>query len=344
MRHHIRISIIFLIAVHYSAFSQTPQTPGEIVAHIVKTANTFLSTLDAGQRDDVLYDFDDREQRENWSNLPVSMIERGGLRMGDLAERQKEAVFHMLQATLSEAGFQQIIDNINGDEVLAGQSSRGRRMFGKDEFYVSILGQPSISSPWMWQFGGHHLGVNATISGDQVTLSPSLTGGQPINYELNGVSYRQLAKEVNLVVALAQSFSDEQKKQAVLAGRYDDMRYGPDATTIVYKAEGINALQLNDKQQQLLLELIAARVGILNDIHAGIAMAKIRDNLKDTWFSWFGPTEPGYAFSFRIQAPTLVMEYCPQRLGGDPTNHIHAMYRDPSNDYGVKDSNSKYQR
>jgi hypothetical protein len=39
---------------------------------------------------------------------------------------------------------------------------------------------------------------------------------------------------------------------------------------------------------------------------------------------------------YRIQGPTLVIEYAPQTLGGDPTNHIHTMYRDPTNDYGKK--------
>ena len=39
---------------------------------------------------------------------------------------------------------------------------------------------------------------------------------------------------------------------------------------------------------------------------------------------------------YRIQGPKLVIEYAPQRLGGDPSMHIHTMYRDPTNDYGRK--------
>jgi hypothetical protein len=58
----------------------------------------------------------------------------------------------------------------------------------------------------------------------------------------------------------------------------------------------------------------------------------------DTWFAWSGPTTvtPGknIAAYYRIQGPKLVIEYAPQRLGGDPTMHIHTMYRDPTNDYG----------
>lgn len=36
----------------------------------------------------------------------------------------------------------------------------------------------------------------------------------------------------------------------------------------------------------------------------------------------------------RIQAPKLFIEFSPQRVGGDPTMHVHTMYRDPTNDYG----------
>ena len=45
--------------------------------------------------------------------------------------------------------------------------------------------------------------------------------------------------------------------------------------------------------------------------------------------------EAGKAY-FRIQGPTVIIEYAPQKLGGDVTMHLHSMYRDPTNDYGKK--------
>ena len=65
-------------------------------------------------------------------------------------------------------------------------------------------------------------------------------------------------------------------------------------------------------------------------------MAEIEANIADTWFAWSGSTEDGKAAYFRIQGPTLVIEYAPQGMGGDPTMHIHTIYRDPTNDYGKK--------
>jgi hypothetical protein len=41
----------------------------------------------------------------------------------------------------------------------------GGDMFGSDLYYISFLGKPSTTSPWMLQFGGHHLALNITIAG-----------------------------------------------------------------------------------------------------------------------------------------------------------------------------------
>jgi Protein of unknown function (DUF3500) len=69
-------------------------------------------------------------------------------------------------------------------------------------------------------------------------------------------------------------------------------------------------------------------------------MAEIKAGLNDTYFAWSGPTthEPdrnGSAY-YRIQGPKLIIEFSPQGVGGDLTNHVHTMYRDPTNDYGVR--------
>jgi hypothetical protein len=32
----------------------------------------------------------------------------------------------------------------------------------------------------------------------------------------------------------------------------------------------------------------------------------------------------------------VFLEFAPQQMGGQPMNHVHAMYREPGNDYGLK--------
>jgi hypothetical protein len=65
-------------------------------------------------------------------------------------------------------------------------------------------------------------------------------------------------------------------------------------------------------------------------------MAEVRRNLADTYFAWAGSTKNGEPAYFRIQGPTLLIEYAPQGGNNSSTDHIHTIYRDPTNDYGAK--------
>ena len=41
-------------------------------------------------------------------------------------------------------------------------------------------------------------------------------------------------------------------------------------------------------------------------------MAEVKANLDDTYFAWAGPTTNGSGAYFRIQGPTVFIEYAPQ--------------------------------
>jgi hypothetical protein len=92
----------------------------------------------------------------------------------------------------------------------------------------------------------------------------------------------------------------------------------------------------------MLLDLIEQWVAIINQPDAKTKMAEVKANLPNTYFAWSGPTTDGSPSYFRIQGPTVEIEYAPQCL--DPpcdthapsSNHIHTFYRDPTNDYGAK--------
>jgi hypothetical protein len=259
--------------------------------------------------------------------------------MGDLSANQKAAAMDLLSVTLSRRGYEKVQQIMEADEVLK-TSSNNNPMFGKDLFFISILGTPSEKEPWMLQFGGHHLGLNITIDGDHGVLTPSLTAAQPAMYTVNGKTIRPLGQENDKAFALLGALDDGQRKQAILSYKVADLVLGPGKDGKTIQPEGLKASAMNERQRAMLLDLIGEWANIVHE-SAGVArMAEIKAGVADTWFAWSGPTAatPGRNGTsyYRIQGPKLVIEYAPQPLGVDPSLHLHTIYRDPTNDYGRK--------
>ena len=185
----------------------------------------------------------------------------------------------------------------------------------------------------MIQFGGHHLAINVTIVGANNVMTPSLPAAQPAKYTLNGRTVRPLGNENDKAFALINALDAGQQKQAILNYRVDDLVLGPGADGKVIQPEGILASALDAHQQAMLLDLAHEWVGILNDEAAAQKMSEIKANLARTFFAWSGATKNGGLAYYRIQGPTVVIEYAPQQ--GD-LDHIHTIYRDPTNDYGAR--------
>src|SRR5438552_8063409 len=228
---------------------------------------------------------------------------------------------------------------MESDEV--NKISEGNNpMFGKDLYYLSILGKPSEKDPWMLQFGEHHLALNITIAGERGVLTPTLTGAQPALYISNGKTVRPLGPESDKALGLLNALDDTQRKQAILGYHLADLVLGPGQDGNTIQPEGLKASAMNERQRAMLLDLISEWAGIIHESAAAARMAELKADSNETWFAWSGPTtvtpgRNGTAY-YRIQGPNLVIEYAPQPLGGDPTMHLHTMYRDPTNDYGKK--------
>jgi hypothetical protein len=319
-----------------------------VTTRVVTAANSFLSTLADADRAKGMFDFNSSQKTAGWSNLPSGIFERHGWRLGDLSAAQRDAALALVAAALSKDGYQKVTDIMNGDEVLKnagggrtggrpGGGGRGGRgggvQFGRDEYYLAFMGTPSSTTPWMIQFGGHHLAINVTVVGANRVLTPSLPAAQPAKYTLNGQSIRPLGKENDKAFALINALDTAQRSRAILNYQVTDLVLGPGADGKVIQPEGIPASALDDRQQTMLLDLAHEWVGILNEESALAKMAEIKSNLARTYFAWSGATTNGGLAYFRIQGPTIVIEYAPQQ--GD-IDHIHTIYRDPTNDYGVK--------
>jgi hypothetical protein len=341
MRSPARIAAIVSIGLSLAAASgltprgDTPSAPpSDTTARIVESAQALLKTLDEAGRTKVQFPFEG-SQKTRWSNLPTGIFQREGLRIGDLTEPQRAAVMNLLSTALSRDGYRKVTEIMRGDEVLrtgGGGRGGGAVKFGEGEYYLAFVGTPSATAPWMVQFGGHHLAINLTLAGSQASMAPSLPAAQPASYTFEGRTVRPLGNENDKAFALINVLDDGQRSKAVLGYRVSDLVLGPGKDGQTIQPEGIRGSALSAAQQSMLLDLVREWAGIVNDAFADPRMAEIRTNLPQTYFAWSGPTTNGSAAYFRVQGPTLVIEYAPQST----VDHLHTIYRDPTNDYGAK--------
>jgi len=336
--------LILAAALATSLFAQRSTSPAsassqsDATARIVAAAQALVATLDAAGRAKVQFPFEG-PQKTRWSNLPSPMFQREGLRLADLTPPQRQAVMSLMQVALSRDGYRKVTEIMRGDEVLkqtgggrGGPGRGGGPAFGEDQYYVAFLGTPSATAPWMLQFGGHHLAINLTLGGSQASMTPSLPAAQPASYTVEGRTVRPLGAENDKAFALVNALDEAQRKQAVLGYRVADLVLGPGQDGRTIQPEGIRGASLSPAQQTLLWEIVQEWAGIVNDAYGQPRMAELRGNLAETYFAWSGPLTNGSAAYFRIQGPTLVIEYAPQ----GSVDHIHTIYRDPTNDYGAR--------
>ncbi len=210
----------------------------------------------------------------------------------------------------------------------------GGVQFGEDEYFLAFVGTPSVTTPWMLQFGGHHLAINLTMAGSQATMAPSLPATQPATYTFEGRTIRPLGNENDKAFALINALDDAQRKQAILG--YTRRRSRARARPGWTRRFSPRAFARRRSRRAAADDAAGYRAGVGG--HPERRVRRSREwprsgrTFPETYFAWSGPTTNGSAAYFRIQGPTLVIEYAPQ--GG--VDHIHTIYRDPTNDYGAK--------
>ena len=344
-----RVLVVVLVAIGaigVSASLRQTTPPAAATSRAVAAANAFLATLDEGQRQKANLEFNEKT-RVVWSNLPsgttmqVGATERNGLKLANMTPAQEKAAFALVATVLSREGFQKAMSIVDADQVLETRSAPTRKpgapvRFGRGEYYVSILGKPSLTDPWMLQFGGHHLAINVTMAGHENVLAPTHTGAQPASYSVDGKLVRPLGDENDRAFELINALTAEQQKQAILGYEVRNLVLGPGTDGKTIAPEGVRASTFNPAQRTVLLALVREWVGILEEQAANAKMKEIESSLNETYFAWAGPTTNGKGAYFRVQGPAVFLEYAPQGAGENNVDHIHTIYREPANDYAAR--------
>ena len=236
---------------------------------LAQAASAFISSLSPQQRANAEIPFDADLERTRWSHLPASMVERSGVRFGDLTDQQRRRFHELLRASTSSQGYQKIagvirLDEVLHDEAAAAAASGERRVpesllasWTSANYWISFFGLPGDPA-WGWLVDGHHLAASFTVAGDQIAFTPLFLGAEPHEIE-HGLEagWRVLANEGELGWLMLQALDERQRAVAVLGGDIPrDVLTGPGRKGSLSEFSGIPASELTEDQRALLWELV----------------------------------------------------------------------------------------
>ena len=305
-----------------------------------EAAVKFLGALTDEQRKSTTFPIDDDEWRK-WNN--VHRYSRQGVSFKEMSESQRALGFALMQAGLSAKGFQKSRDVMRLNGYVA-ELVKNPEEYGEFLYHLTVMGTPSDKQPWGWQLDGHHLIINYFVLGDQVVMTPTFMGSEPVSATTGQYAgTKVLQDEQDMGLAFMQSLSPEQQKQATIqtskTGNNALSQAFRDNLTLDYA--GMRAKDLTAPQRERLLALIQEYVGNLDSGHARIRMDEVRKHLDDTWFGWIGASGKDDVFYYRIHSPVILIEFdhqLPVALGGPRVPgkvHVHTVVRTPNgNDYG----------
>lgn len=316
------------------------QKTGVSTKSIREAAEAFLDSLNTAQRARTLFPVD-TDQWRKWSNIHPTLM-RHGTPLFEMSDVQRDCAFALLRESLSDEGFEEALNIMHLNETVQEMTGRLSE-YGEDLYWLSIMGKPSATKPWGWQWDGHHLIINYFVLGDQIVVTPTFLGAEPVHAatgKYNGL--RVFTADEDHGLALARALSETQRGKAVIAPETS----GEDFTTafrdnLVLDYAGIRYGELSNAQHELLLNLVEYHVGRMRNGHAEIKMAEVRRHLNDTHFCWMGGMNDDSTFYYRVQSPVIIVEFDHQRgiAFREKTkpykDHIHVIVRTPNgNDYG----------
>ncbi len=157
------------------------QTTGLSNDGMKRAADALLDSMGPGQREETLFSVDSDSWRR-WSNIHVFMMRHGAM-LEEMAPDQRELAFNLLREGFSPSGFE-LARNIMKLNESIREITGSNEELGEWLYWMSILGQPSLEEPWGWQIDGHHLNVNCFLLGNQVVMTPTFMGSEPVAIDI----------------------------------------------------------------------------------------------------------------------------------------------------------------
>jgi hypothetical protein len=336
------LSILFFF-LSFFGFSQS-------VEDLLKSTVELIETLDSDQKAIAIQPFSD-SMRTKWTNLPLGLAPRAGLRFGDFSDESKLKFHRLLTTMFSSQGYLKTFAILQLDDILHEIFEIGFERGEVNEntikmvrglnwdygnYYFAVWGNPATDDIWGLKFEGHHLSINLSVAGDTYSMTPLFVGSDPGEVEVTQYSgLRPLSKEEDYGFWLVNLLSDAQKSKAVLSRKVPgDILTAPGTEERLTEYWGIKASELDSKQEKILHYIIEEYVGNLEHMKAETYLARLHETPKDQiYFAWIGGLEPRTAHYYLIHTPDFIIEY--DNVGFmNNGNHIHAIFREKANDFG----------
>lgn len=306
-------------------------------------ASAFLGTLTPEQRGAAVHPYG-QAAAIRWSNLPLALAPRIGVRLGDLNATQTATAEALLRTALSSCGVKLLADIRAADGVLKPQDTR---KIGWDpaNYFVAFVGEPSGTKPWSLKVDGHHVAYNITFNAPRVSATPLFDGVEPVEFKVGDRTLEPLAAQAGAMRALSTALAGD--AAAKLEGEFRDVTRGstPQGDTtfpITYPdgaaGRGVNYAKLTAAQQGLVRAAMQRWVELPNGAISKPLMADYAAPaaLAQTFVGVSGSPDLGKPGSYvRIDGPRVWIEFIVQPAVGDPTKvHYHTIWRDKVADYG----------
>lgn len=301
---------------------------------MAEAATAFLASLRSEQAAKAQMAFDNEAARHDWHYIPRDRL---GLSLNEMEAQQRDKAFALLDTGLGEQARSKARAIMSLEPILAEIEGPERRFARDPNLYdLVIFGTPGGETTWSWRFEGHHISVNYTIvNGSFVAPTPIFFGANPAQVRHGDrEGLRALKEEQDLARDLLASLDGEQKKVAIIsADAPDDIltRNVPRVGEEV-QIEGLLLKDMTASQRNVATTLIDVYITRLPDPIADVQYNKLKSTSLDTAaFAWAGGVNRGEGHYYRLLGSTFLAEYdCTQ----NEANHIHAVWRDLTNDFG----------
>jgi hypothetical protein len=301
-------------------------------AAMARAATAFLAALEPAQRRAAVFAFA-QEERKNWHYVPRS---RSGLTFKEMSAAGRAAAHELVKGSLSGVGYTKAVNVMRLEDVLRQLETFGGLLRDPEKYYVSVFGAPDAGAPWGWRLEGHHLSLNFTVApGRAVSVTPAFFGANPAEVPSGPqLGLRTLADEQDLALALARGVEPGLRSRLVIAADSPgDIVSGPGRADSLKTPAGVALGELGAEQRAMALRLVETYARNMRRDVADEELRRMRDaGVEHVRFAWAGPVDPKQPHYYRLHGPTLLIEYDNSQ---NRANHIHSVWHDPRNDFGV---------